>query len=422
MSHIFISYSKKDIEFARHLKWLLEAQGFQIWMDEKGIDPSDDWWETIEASVVNCMALVVIMSDNSRHSRWVRREVLLAENLSKPLFPVLLGGQVWTQLADIQSADMTAGVKSDLPDEFLRALRQAIKGKSKLPDTVQLPRPVQPKKPRRRGLWIGVALGALALIAVALLALATPSATTETPTPFDPVREAERLITETELARIAFLTTPNHTQTVEAILNRFLTETSVAAVTNTPVPTDTLVPTDTPIPTDTLRPTVRATEEEAGGVEVFAPDVSPTRTATMTFTTTLSPTPQPSNTPTSTATPNVQQTTTSEAELAATLLQSARDEQATLAASCPGSPLPARLRIGITARVTEGGLPSRLRAAPDTAAEQLETIPQLEAFEVVGGPECDEAQQLRWWQVDYQGTVGWVAEGVGDEYYLEEVE
>jgi hypothetical protein len=216
-----------------------------------------------------------------------------------------------------------------------------------------------------------------------------------TSTPFDPVREAERLLTETEFARVALLTTPNHTQTVEAILNQFFTETHAAVATATPIP-----PTNTPTATET-ESIVRAVETDEA-----------TETSTHTE--------QPSDTPTRTPTPNQGQTQTAEAQLAATLLQSARLEQATLQANCPGSPSPSRLRTGIVARVTEGGLPSRLRSAPNTSGEVLASIPQLDEFMVVDGPECDE-QQLRWWQVDYQGTVGWVAEGVGEEYYLEPV-
>ena len=388
MSHIFISYSKKDIVFARHLKWLLEARGFRVWMDEKSIDPSDDWWETIEASIVNCSAFTVIMSENARQSRWVRREVLLAENLGKPLFPVLLDGQVWTQLADIQCADMTAGTRAELPDEFLRALKNALNVKT-LP-----PPPPSPKhRERPQWLWLAISLAliAITLIAGAALVISSGSGGVSTSTPFDPVREAERLLTETEFARVALLTTPNHTRTVEAILNQFLTETQAAAATNTPTFTPTDAPTEAVITED-----------------IDAATETPTRTT------------QSSNTSTPTPTPDQGQTQTAEAQQQATLLQAARDEQATLQANCPGSPLPSRLRTGIVARVTEGGLPSRLRAQPTTNSEVLVSIPQLDEFMVVGGPECDE-QQLRWWQVDYQGTVGWVAEGVGEEFYLEPV-
>jgi hypothetical protein len=48
MSHIFISYSKQNIAFARRLRHLLEAEGFAVWMDETRLVPSERWWPTIE--------------------------------------------------------------------------------------------------------------------------------------------------------------------------------------------------------------------------------------------------------------------------------------------------------------------------------------------------------------------------------------
>ena len=32
MSHIFIGYSRQDVDFARYVRALLENQGFYVWM------------------------------------------------------------------------------------------------------------------------------------------------------------------------------------------------------------------------------------------------------------------------------------------------------------------------------------------------------------------------------------------------------
>src|SRR5215216_3110503 len=109
MSHIFISYSKKDIDFARHLRVLLQDQGFAVWMDETKLVPSQRWWPTIEANIKSCAAFIVIMSPNSLESEWVEREILVAERQTsrKPIFPILLGGEVWGRLGNLQYEDMT---------------------------------------------------------------------------------------------------------------------------------------------------------------------------------------------------------------------------------------------------------------------------------------------------------------------------
>src|ERR1700690_3000853 len=92
MAHIFISYSKKDIFFARHLRDLLQDNGFAVWMDETKLIPSERWWPTIERNIESCGAFIVIMSPNSKESDWVEREILVAEKKAnrKPIFPVLL--------------------------------------------------------------------------------------------------------------------------------------------------------------------------------------------------------------------------------------------------------------------------------------------------------------------------------------------
>lgn len=85
---------------------------------------------------------------------------------------------------------------------------------------------------------------------------------------------------------------------------------------------------------------------------------------------------------------------------------------------CPGSPVPSRIEVGMRAEVEPGGVANRLRAEPDAEAEIITQMPPESSFIVVGGPECDEASQLRWWQVEYGDETGWTAEGEEGEYYI----
>lgn len=126
MSHIFISYSKTDIDFARHLRHLLEAAGFAVWMDESRLHPSTRWWPEIETNIEACTAFIIVMSPHSRESEWVERELLYAERREKPIFPVLLAGEDWPRLANIQFADMRAGVHATLPEPLLNELRSRV--------------------------------------------------------------------------------------------------------------------------------------------------------------------------------------------------------------------------------------------------------------------------------------------------------
>ncbi len=123
MSHIFISYSKSNIDFARYLRALLEAEGFSVWIDEARLSASTRWWKTIEENVVGCSAFVIVMSPDAVDSDWVEREILLAEREKRPIFPVLLAGEPWSRLANIQFEDMRAGLRAKLSPGFLANLR-----------------------------------------------------------------------------------------------------------------------------------------------------------------------------------------------------------------------------------------------------------------------------------------------------------
>lgn len=98
------------------------------------------------------------------------------------------------------------------------------------------------------------------------------------------------------------------------------------------------------------------------------------------------------------------------------------DSAAPSNALCPPPPqgltyMQTRLTAGIQARVTPG-LPNNVRAEPATTGTITGQIPGGGIFTVLAGPQCDEQGYL-WWQVDFDGLVGWTAEGRNNEYLLE---
>lgn len=119
MSHVFISYSKKDKDYARRLANHLLAHGFDVWIDDR-IDYGENWLETMFDAVVNCAVCVVVMTPESRRSRWVQREVAWADERNKRFFPVLLAGENWPVFVLTQYADARSG---ELPDvEFIQRI------------------------------------------------------------------------------------------------------------------------------------------------------------------------------------------------------------------------------------------------------------------------------------------------------------
>jgi WD40 repeat protein len=106
MSHVFVSYSTKNSEYAYKLADKLRTQGFNVWIDNAELRSSDNWWEAIVLALRSCHAVIVIMTPEAKQSKWVQREVTLADNWNKPTFPVLLAGENWEMFVLTQYEDV----------------------------------------------------------------------------------------------------------------------------------------------------------------------------------------------------------------------------------------------------------------------------------------------------------------------------
>jgi hypothetical protein len=78
-----------------------------------------------------------------------------------------------------------------------------------------------------------------------------------------------------------------------------------------------------------------------------------------------------------------------------------------------------RLSIGIQARVEEGGVPNNLRDIPGSSGKLVGEIPPGQPFTVLDGPRCSLIDKIVWWQVNFNGTIGWTAEGAKGDYWVE---
>ena len=120
MAHVFISYHKNSSrDYARKLADYLIAHGFDVWIDDR-IDYGNNWEQLIFKAVEQAAAVIVLMTPSSYQSRWVQAERLYAEKNNKPIFPVLLDGDIFPAYLGFQTADVRDG---QLPSEdFLHDL------------------------------------------------------------------------------------------------------------------------------------------------------------------------------------------------------------------------------------------------------------------------------------------------------------
>jgi WD40 repeat protein len=105
---VFISYSHKDTKYVARLKAYLASAGLAVWTDE-GIDYGTRWAAVIQQQIENCSVFVPVMSTNSGQAAWVAREIDLAQDLRKPILPLLLNGSCFLSLRDLQVEAVSGG-------------------------------------------------------------------------------------------------------------------------------------------------------------------------------------------------------------------------------------------------------------------------------------------------------------------------
>ncbi len=96
MADVFISYSKADRPLALKLATMLEAEGWKAWWDTSLI-PGDDFRHEIMTELGRARAVIVIWTDASIKSDWVRSEAGRAQ-ADRKLIPVKLGHLTYKDL------------------------------------------------------------------------------------------------------------------------------------------------------------------------------------------------------------------------------------------------------------------------------------------------------------------------------------
>lgn len=89
MTDVFISYSRKDVDFVRRLFDAFEAAGLSSWIDFDDIPYSVDWMLEIEKGIDASDAFVFIISPDSVASRVCNLELAYARQNSKRIIPVV---------------------------------------------------------------------------------------------------------------------------------------------------------------------------------------------------------------------------------------------------------------------------------------------------------------------------------------------
>jgi hypothetical protein len=156
MADIFISYSKTDRELALKLSAYLVSEGWSVWWD-KSLQPADTFRDEIMKQLAAARAVIVIWSETSIKSDWVRAEAGRAKADGK--------------LIPIKTPSLTY---ADIPLPFGEMHTENITSLELIKGAVvsQLAKPVIPVSPFRQVTsafqgqfltWIGIVGGAITL-------------------------------------------------------------------------------------------------------------------------------------------------------------------------------------------------------------------------------------------------------------------
>lgn len=95
MARVFVSYSRRNIDFAKRLLGRLQEREMDFWVDWDGIAPTVDWMKEIEKGIEEADAFLAIVSPEWISSAVCKDELEIAVKNGKRLIPVVACDIVW---------------------------------------------------------------------------------------------------------------------------------------------------------------------------------------------------------------------------------------------------------------------------------------------------------------------------------------
>jgi hypothetical protein len=136
MADVFLSYAREDSARAQQVAQGLQNAGLDVFWDSE-IPPGQTWADYIEQKLTQCKALIVLWSEHSTKSQWVREEARMGRDKGV-LIPVMMdASQPPFGFGEVQSANLASwNGETDHPGwrRFIDAVTQFTKAE---------PRPAQ---------------------------------------------------------------------------------------------------------------------------------------------------------------------------------------------------------------------------------------------------------------------------------------
>ncbi len=141
MSSVFISYSRRDKDFASYIATELRQRGAKVFIDYQKLVAGENFIGRLGREVEACDYLILLLSPRSVKSKWVQSEVAWAMHRNKMIVPVLLEPasmvdffflihleQVdftrWSAIEPVGEAIRKLALALDLPEQPIRSAAQ----------------------------------------------------------------------------------------------------------------------------------------------------------------------------------------------------------------------------------------------------------------------------------------------------------
>ena len=88
--YAFISYQTNDIDDAYWVKKVLIENGINCWMAPDSIPGGSSYADEIDDAINGCTVFVLVLSEQTQHSKWVKKELDRAINTGKLVLPFMI--------------------------------------------------------------------------------------------------------------------------------------------------------------------------------------------------------------------------------------------------------------------------------------------------------------------------------------------
>lgn len=112
---VFVSHASEDSAFVAKLVDRIE-KGYEVFSYRERLKPGDTWESKVEKALKSADVFLVVVSEHSNASDWVKKETLFAEQEGMPRIPLYLSGVMPLRVIDLQYVDFRGDFDGGLDD------------------------------------------------------------------------------------------------------------------------------------------------------------------------------------------------------------------------------------------------------------------------------------------------------------------